>query len=83
MELTADAATHGRLSAWDFPLEPQTAKGGGALRIEATDTRGHRLPGHNPQLPPPDDESGRGLLGVWAELDVVGNPSPSRVNLPN
>ncbi|MEV0774788.1 ATP-binding protein [Streptomyces sp. NPDC050428] len=76
-ELAANAATHGRLSGRDFLLELRRADDGRVLRIEVTDTRGDRLPGLNPQLPPPDAESGRGLLLVEVLADRWGvTPGP-------
>ncbi|MFI6690218.1 ATP-binding protein [Streptomyces sp. NPDC050433] len=76
-ELAANAATHGRLSGRDFLLELDRTDDGRVLRIEVTDTRGDRLPGLNPQLPPPDAESGRGLLLVEVLADRWGvTPGP-------
>ncbi|MEU6348654.1 ATP-binding protein [Streptomyces sp. NPDC047072] len=59
-ELAANAATHGRVPGRDFRLTLYMV--GDTLRIEVTDTRGDRLP--HPELPPPDAESGRGLILV-------------------
>ncbi len=73
-ELASNAATHGRLSGRDFLLELRRTdtEGGDVLRIEVTDTRGDRLPRLSPQLPPPDAESGRGLLLVEVLADRWG-----------
>ncbi|MFI2290833.1 ATP-binding protein [Streptomyces niveus] len=80
-ELATNAATHGRLSGRDFLLELRRTDDGRVLRIEVTDTRGDRLPGLNPQLPPPDAESGRGLLLVEVLADrwgVTSGPVPRK-----
>ncbi|TXL90347.1 ATP-binding protein [Streptomyces sp. IB2014 016-6] len=80
-ELATNAATHGRLSGRDFLLELRRTDDGRVLRIEVTDTRGDRLPGLNPQLPPPDAESGRGLLLVEVLADrwgVTQGPVPRK-----
>lgn len=61
-ELAANAAAHGRVPGRDFRLALyDTAE---VLRIEVADTRPERLP--SLQLPPPEAESGRGLLLVEA-----------------
>jgi len=67
-ELTANAATHGRVPGRDFRLTLYVV--GDTLRIEVTDARGERLP----QLKQPgaDAESGRGLLLVDALADRWG-----------
>ena len=67
-ELTANAATHGRLPGRSFRLTMYVV--GDTLRIEVTDARGERLP--EPQAPAPDAESGRGLLLVEALADRWG-----------
>lgn len=80
-ELATNAATPGRLSGRDFLLELRRMDDGCVLRIEVTDTRGDRLPGLNPQLPPPEAESGRGLLLVEVLADrwgVVPGPVPRK-----
>ncbi|AQU67018.1 ATP-binding protein [Streptomyces niveus] len=80
-ELATNAATHGRLSGRDFLLELRRTDDGRVLRIEVTDTRGDRVPGLNPQLPPPDAESGRGLLLVEVLADrwgVTQGPVPRK-----
>ncbi|MFF8275419.1 ATP-binding protein [Streptomyces lateritius] len=84
-ELTANAATHGRVAGRSFRLALRA--GQGVLRIEVTDTRGEDLPRVRPACP--EGDSGRGLLlvetladrwgvglgpvprkTVWAELDL-------------
>ncbi|MEU7179699.1 MULTISPECIES: ATP-binding protein [Streptomyces] len=79
-ELAANAAIHGRVPGRDFELRLALlhgAAGPGTLRIEVADTRTERRP-PGPEgltLPPPDSESGRGLLLVaafatrWSVLD--------------
>ncbi|MCA2204123.1 ATP-binding protein [Streptomyces griseoincarnatus] len=67
-ELAANAVTHGRVPGRDFRLAFYVV--GHTLRIEVTDTRGDRLPQHQP--PSPDAESGRGLLLVEALADRWG-----------
>ena len=72
-ELSANAATPGRIPGRDFRLLLHVVAD--TLRIEVTDTRGDRLP--SPQLPGPDTESGRGLLLVDALADRWGvTPGP-------
>lgn len=61
-ELSANAATHGRVRGRDFRLMLYVV--GDTLRVEVTDTLGERLP--RPLAPSPADESGRGLLLVEA-----------------
>lgn len=68
-ELVANAATHGRVQGRDAHLALTLR--GDALRIEVTDTRGDEVP-RCPQPPPPDAESGRGLLIVEALADRWG-----------
>ncbi|WP_435597253.1 ATP-binding protein [Streptomyces anulatus] len=80
-ELTANAATHGRVPGRNFELrlshlpgDPETP---GLLRIEVSDTRGERRPPGPGEITAPEDssDSGRGLLIVdaladrWAVLD--------------
>lgn len=80
-ELATNAATHGRLSGRDFLLELRRTDDGRVLRIGVTDTRGDRFPGLNPQLPPADAESGRGLLLVEVLADrwgVTRGPVPRK-----
>ncbi|MGA5373078.1 ATP-binding protein [Streptomyces griseoincarnatus] len=67
-ELAANAVTHGRVPGRDFRLAFYVV--GHTLRIEVSDTRGDRLPQHQP--PSPDAESGRGLLLVEALADRWG-----------
>ncbi|MEV5877713.1 ATP-binding protein [Streptomyces sp. NPDC052101] len=64
-ELAANAAAHGRLPGRSFRLTLYVV--GRTLRIEATDTRGDRLP--KLQVPDTHAESGRGLLLVEALAD--------------
>ncbi|MET9517621.1 ATP-binding protein [Streptomyces sp. NPDC002994] len=63
-ELAANAVTHGRVPGRDFEfritLAPRT------LRIEVADARSERRPSSSLAPPPPDAESGRGLLVVAA-----------------
>ncbi|MGA4971970.1 ATP-binding protein [Streptomyces pseudogriseolus] len=67
-ELAANAVTHGRVPGRDFRLAVYVV--GHTLRVEVTDTRGDRLPQHQP--PTTDAESGRGLLLVEALADRWG-----------
>ncbi|MGA5089170.1 ATP-binding protein [Streptomyces pseudogriseolus] len=69
-ELAANAVTHGRVPGRDFRLAFHVV--GHTLRIEVTDTRGDRLPRHQPQPPTTEAESGRGLLLVEALADRWG-----------
>jgi anti-sigma regulatory factor (Ser/Thr protein kinase) len=76
-ELAVNAATHGRVPGRDFRVTLYVV--GDTLRIEVTDTRGDRLP--RAELPPPDAESGRGLLLVEAlstRWGVSPGPSPRK-----
>lgn len=72
-ELAANAITHGRVPGRDFELrltlDAQT------IRIEVSDARGERLPAAQIQPPPPDVESGRGLLLVQALASAWGTSS--------
>ncbi|KAK1183194.1 ATP-binding protein [Streptomyces sp. NBS 14/10] len=70
-ELAANAALHGRVQGRDFRLTLTLDEAAGPLRIEVTDTRGEKLPVLQPP-PPPDHESGRGLLLVAALADRWG-----------
>ncbi|MGW7072428.1 ATP-binding protein [Streptomyces sp. NPDC054855] len=63
-ELAANAATHGRVPGRDFEL--RLAYEGGGVRIEVSDCRAECGPPLAPQLPAPEEESGRGLLLVAA-----------------
>ncbi|MGW3118756.1 ATP-binding protein [Streptomyces sp. NPDC001107] len=75
-ELTANAVQHGHVPGRDFHLRVTFAESDGVLRIEVTDTRTERLP--TPGTPPPDAESGRGLLLVDALADDWGvTPRPT------
>ncbi|MGP3951147.1 ATP-binding protein [Streptomyces sp. 7N604] len=71
-ELAANAAVHGRLPGRDFRL--RLTHSGSTLRIEVTDTRVERRPPAPADLapPPPDSETGRGLLFVDALADRWG-----------
>ncbi|WP_190136330.1 ATP-binding protein [Streptomyces longispororuber] len=69
-ELAANAATHGRVPGRSFELRLLVA--GGVLRIEAADTRGEDVPPETVRLPPPDAESGRGLVLVAALAQAWG-----------
>ncbi|MYT79594.1 ATP-binding protein [Streptomyces sp. SID8364] len=80
-ELTANAATHGRVPGRDFELRlshlPGDPQVPGLLRIEVSDTRGECRPPGPGEVAAPEDgsDSGRGLLIVdaladrWAVLD--------------
>ncbi len=70
-ELATNAALHGRVQGRDFRLTLTLDEATGVLRIEATDTRGEKLPALPPE-PQPADESGRGLLLVTALADRWG-----------
>ncbi|MFI1734855.1 ATP-binding protein [Streptomyces acidicola] len=93
-ELSANAATHGRVPGRDFRLALNVV--GDTLRVEVTDTRGDRLP--QPGTDGADAESGRGLLlvealadrwgitrgphprkTVWADVALPPTPEPARV----
>ena len=75
-ELTANAVRHGHVPGRDFHLSVTEAATGGAFRVEVTDTRAEKLPA--PGTPPPDGESGRGLLLVDALANVWGvDPRPT------
>ncbi|MEV0116552.1 ATP-binding protein [Streptomyces sp. NPDC050844] len=63
-ELAANAVTHGRVAGRDFELRLACADG--VVRIEVSDCRTESRPPLDPQLPTPEDESGRGLLLVAA-----------------
>ncbi|MEU5025526.1 ATP-binding protein [Streptomyces milbemycinicus] len=71
-ELASNAALHGRVPGRDFRLTLTLDEAAGILRIEVTDTRGEKLPVLQP-TPPPDRESGRGLLLVVALADRWGS----------
>ncbi|WP_228921535.1 ATP-binding protein [Streptomyces sp. DH7] len=80
-ELTANAATHGRVPDRDFELRLSFLLGDpeapGLLRIEVSDTRGECRPPGPGEITAPEDssDSGRGLLIMdaladrWAVLD--------------
>ncbi|WP_420856282.1 ATP-binding protein [Streptomyces malaysiense] len=65
-ELSANAVRHGRVPGRDFHFGLHLAPLSGTVRVEATDTRGERLPEHRPVAPEGagTEESGRGLLLV-------------------
>ena len=65
-ELVANAVRHGHVPGRDFHL--RLAATPTALRIDVTDTRTEKRPCRDQdlQLPPSDNESGRGLLLVDA-----------------
>ena len=74
-ELAANAVIHGRVPGRDFELRLLLT--GTTLRIEVSDARAERAPAA--MTPPPDSETGRGLLLVdalataWGTLErVVG-----------
>ncbi|MFD3355689.1 ATP-binding protein [Streptomyces fradiae] len=78
-ELAANAALHGRVPGRKFLLALQLDDADRVLRIEATDTRAEAVP--VPRVPPPDSESGRGLLIVTALADrwgLVEGPAPRK-----
>ncbi|GGW91424.1 ATP-binding protein [Streptomyces chryseus] len=71
-ELAANAVTHGRVAGRDFELR-LVLEAGGLLRVEVTDARAERgLPAPPPNAPPPDAETGRGLLLVEALAETWG-----------
>ncbi|MGW3724073.1 ATP-binding protein [Streptomyces sp. NPDC000851] len=76
-ELSANAATHGRVAGRDFLVLLYVI--GDTLRIEVTDTRADRLP--HAEQPTSDAESGRGLTIVDALADrwgVAEGPAPRK-----
>lgn len=70
-ELTANAVRHGHVPGRDFDLR-LLLTGGGAFRIEVTDTRTEKQPSPTPPPPDAESESGRGLLLVAALADDWG-----------
>ena len=71
-ELAANAVLHGRVPGRDFELVLSLPEFGTVL-IEVTDTRSEAVPpGFAPQVPGPDEESGRGLLLVAALASAWG-----------
>ncbi|GGO54749.1 ATP-binding protein [Streptomyces daqingensis] len=70
-ELAANAFFHGRVRGRDFRLDLALDTSAGTLRVEVTDARGDRFPGHRPNAEP-DAESGRGILLVAALADRWG-----------
>ncbi|CAL9523091.1 ATP-binding protein [Streptomyces sp. enrichment culture] len=80
-ELAANAALHGRVPGRSFLLTVRLADAGRVLRVEVTDTRADAVPTSTPQAPPPDSESGRGLLIVAGLADrwgVAEGPVPRK-----
>ncbi|UPT45781.1 MULTISPECIES: ATP-binding protein [Streptomyces] len=68
-ELSANAVSHGMVPGRDFRL--RLSAEAATVRVEATDTRGERVPALN--VPSTDDqEDGRGLLLVAALADNWG-----------
>ncbi|MFA3872836.1 ATP-binding protein [Streptomyces sp. MMCC 100] len=75
-ELAANAALHGRVQDRDFRLTLTHDSAAGVLRVAVTDARGDRPPSPVTDFltpPPPDSESGRGLLIVTALADRWGS----------
>ncbi|MEE1943307.1 ATP-binding protein [Streptomyces sp. TRM 70361] len=66
-ELTANAATHGRVPGRDFEL--RLGLGPRTLLIDVSDARGGCRPAAGVPAPPPDADGGRGLLLVEALAD--------------
>jgi anti-sigma regulatory factor (Ser/Thr protein kinase) len=89
-ELTANAATHGRVPGRDFEL--WLGLSSCTLRVEVSDTRGERRPPEPGALsaPQPVAETGRGLILVealadrWAVIDrvPVGKTVSAELDLP-
>ncbi|SOE56807.1 Histidine kinase-like ATPase domain-containing protein [Streptomyces sp. OV198] len=72
-ELAANAALHGRVQGRDFRLTLSLDPAVGLLRIAVTDAHGEQLPSLSAIFePPPDAESGRGLILVTALADRWG-----------
>ncbi|ADI05590.1 regulatory protein [Streptomyces bingchenggensis BCW-1] len=77
-ELAANAATHGRVPGRDF--EVRLIRTAHTIRIEVADTLSEAGPPTDPApvAPPPDSETGRGLLLVaaiaarWGVTDRLG-----------
>ncbi|MBT2480334.1 ATP-binding protein [Streptomyces sp. ISL-94] len=67
-ELSANAATHGRVPGRDFHLRLTATEA--AVRVEVTDTRGEKLPVTTE--PADDRDTGRGLLLVAGLADSWG-----------
>lgn len=80
-ELAANAVTHGRVPGRDF--EVRLTRTATALRVEVADTRSEERPPAEgaPAAPPPDSETGRGLLlvaGLAARWGVAERPGPGK-----
>ncbi|MEU2675976.1 ATP-binding protein [Streptomyces sp. NPDC007107] len=79
-ELSANAVQHGHVPGRDFRVRLTVTAD--VLRIEVTDTRTERRPADTPRptTPPPDSETGRGLLLVehlairWGVMPRAGAP---------
>lgn len=81
-ELSANAATHGRVAGRDFALTLSLRERAQTLRVDLADTRAEAWPATAPPAPAgPDAEAGRGLLlvdalatrwGVAARVDGPG-----------
>ncbi|WEH39203.1 ATP-binding protein [Streptomyces sp. AM 2-1-1] len=91
-ELTANAATHGRVSGRDFEVTAEIVDG--TPRLAVSDARGETrppAPGAPPPAMPPLAESGRGMLLVealadrWEVLDrpPVGKTVVAEWDLPS
>lgn len=66
-ELSANAATHGRVAGRDFALTLSLREQAQTVRVEVADTRAEAWPASTPPAPAgPDAETGRGLLLVDA-----------------
>lgn len=83
-ELCANAVQHGRVPGRNFHVRLAADPATDLLRLEVTDTRTeHRPPTATPNTPPPEADSGRGLLLVATLADAWGvtdrNPGPGKV----
>lgn len=80
-ELAANAVTHGRVPGRDF--EVGLTRTATTLRVEVSDTRTEGRPpiDDTPAAPPPDSETGRGLLlvtGLAARWGVAERQGPGK-----
>jgi anti-sigma regulatory factor (Ser/Thr protein kinase) len=80
-ELAANAVTHGRVPGRDF--EVRLTRTATTLRVEVADTRTEGRPPVDgaPTAPPPDSETGRGLLlvtGLAARWGVAERQGPGK-----